>query len=63
MAVQVKYLYDSIPNSFTVEYLGNRHTFYVGGGRSVELVNDLSEIVYIVHAAASSMSPTLTSYP
>lgn len=49
MTVQVEDFNDAIPDRLPVERLGYRHTFNVRSCRSVQLVDDLAEVVDIVH--------------
>ena len=59
MAVQVEYLNNPIPDRFTVENL-----FYGNAGTmrrlyTVQFANHVPEFVYVIHAVASTKSPTL----
>ena len=60
MVVQVEDFHDAIPHRLTLPNLfyGNADT--VRSLRTVELMNNRLEFVYMAHAAASSSSPTLS---
>jgi len=59
MAFEVEDFYDAIPDHLPLKGLGNGHTFYMRGCRSVQPMDDLAEVVYVIHAAASTKSPVL----
>jgi hypothetical protein len=63
VAFEVEDFHDPIPASLTLKNFLYGHAFTVRSFRTVELVNDGFEFVYVAHAVASTKSPTLHVVP
>jgi len=63
MVVQIEYFHNPIPYRLTLKDFLHRHAFTVRSFRTVKLMDDYLEVVYMAHAVASTKSPMLHVVP
>jgi hypothetical protein len=59
MAVNLEYLYNSIPHCLTLKYLFDWHALNVRGFNSMQPSNHVLQLGYVIQAAASIRLPTV----